>query len=79
MKQASIVVAVMIKAGVEPNVFIYNTLMEGYCRINQMNKARFLSCTMARRGVTPDVHTYNIMIHGLCELRMVDKAVNLYK
>ncbi|XLS59148.1 hypothetical protein HN51_008903, partial [Arachis hypogaea] len=69
----------MAKRGVKPDVVTYNSLMVGYCLVNQVNKAKYVFNTMAQSRVSLDVQSYNIMINGLCKSKMVDEALNLFE
>ncbi|MDP1131102.1 pentatricopeptide repeat-containing protein, partial [Klebsiella pneumoniae] len=62
VKEAKSVLAVMLKACVEPNVITYNTLMDGYVLVYEVKKAKHVLNAMPLMGVTPNVHSYNIMI-----------------
>ena len=46
VKEAKNVVAVMIKDGVKPNDVTCNSLMDGYCLVNEVNKAKYVFNTM---------------------------------
>jgi pentatricopeptide repeat domain-containing protein 1 len=53
VKEAKNVLAVMMKNGVKPDV-TYISLMDGYCLVNQVNKASDIFNTIALRGLDPD-------------------------
>jgi pentatricopeptide repeat domain-containing protein 1 len=53
------VLAGMIKQGMEPNVVTYNSLMDGYFLVKEVNKATYVFNTIARRGVALDVQSYS--------------------
>lgn len=46
--------------------------MDGYCLVNEVNKANYIFNIMFKRGVAADVWSYNIMIKGLCKIKRVD-------
>jgi len=60
LKKTRKVLAVMIKQSVDPDVVTYNSLMDGYFLVKDVNKATYVFNTIARRGVTPDVQSYNV-------------------
>ncbi|MED6220459.1 hypothetical protein PIB30_045013 [Stylosanthes scabra] len=68
----------MAKHGVKPDVVTYSSLIDGYCLINEVNKAKCTFEAMTQRGVAPNVQSYSIMINGFCKSKMVDDALNLF-
>ncbi|KAL2334599.1 hypothetical protein Fmac_015812 [Flemingia macrophylla] len=67
MKEAKIVMAAMVKAGVKPNVVTYTILMNGYCLINEVKHAKYVFNSMVQNGIAPNVHCYTTMIDGFCK------------
>jgi pentatricopeptide repeat domain-containing protein 1 len=51
----------MMKEGVKPDVVTYNALMDGYCLVNQVNKALGILNTMTDKGVAPNVRSYKLV------------------
>ena len=64
----------MMKACIKPDVFTYNSLIDGYFLVDEVKHAKYVFYSMAQRGVTPDVQCYTNMINGLCKTKMVDEA-----
>jgi len=52
--------------------------MDGYCLLNEVNKAKHVLSTIARIGVAPDAHSYSMMINGFCKIKMVNKALSRF-
>ncbi|KAF5959159.1 hypothetical protein HYC85_000368 [Camellia sinensis] len=63
----------------DPDVFAYNALINGFCKLNQIESANQVLNRMRDRGFSPDIITYNIMIGSLCsrgKLRLALKALD---
>ncbi|CAN0878202.1 Pentatricopeptide repeat-containing protein At1g22960, mitochondrial [Linum grandiflorum] len=43
---------------------IYNTLMDGLCKLGYLEGARKLKNDMVNHGILPDVLTYTIRVNG---------------
>lgn len=53
----------------EPNVFIWNTMIKGYCRTNCSKNAVFMYLEMLIRDFKPDAYTFPFLLKGFtCEL-----------
>ncbi|CAI0455533.1 unnamed protein product [Linum tenue] len=50
-----------------PNNVTYTTLIDGYCRLNDLESALSLRYSMADKGIYPTVVTYNSILRKLCE------------
>ena len=66
----------------EPDVFVYNAVISGFCKVNKTNSANEVLSRMRVRGFSADVVTYNIMIGSLCNrgklglaLKVVDQLL----
>ncbi|RYQ96721.1 hypothetical protein Ahy_B08g092575 [Arachis hypogaea] len=70
---------VMIERGQQPDIITYTILMDGYCRNNEVDKARNLFDMVIERGFVPDVWSYNILIKGYVKIKRVDEALSLMK
>ncbi|MED6139561.1 hypothetical protein PIB30_084973 [Stylosanthes scabra] len=80
IKDAKSVLAIMTKHGVKLNVVTYNSLMDGYCLLNELNKAIHVFNKMTQSGVVvPNVQSYNIMINGFFKSKLVDEALNIFE
>ncbi|KAK9088226.1 hypothetical protein Scep_027308 [Stephania cephalantha] len=81
VNKAHYLLEVMIQNGVEPDVSMYNRLMDGYCLQGKMEEAvkAFDSVqedwmTPIGKGVIPDAVTYSTLIQGLCKVGRVTDA-----
>ncbi|XP_078159332.1 uncharacterized protein LOC144554849 [Carex rostrata] len=74
---AAIVLDKMPMLGCTPDLFSYNTLINGHCKKGDIEKAEELLDDMVSRGLQPDVVTYNTLIDGLCKKGLIDKALNM--
>ncbi|CAG8475714.1 8735_t:CDS:1 [Scutellospora calospora] len=52
------------KLGAEPTLFLYNILIEGFVKLEDMNSAHCLYRDMSLRSIIGDVNTYNFLIWG---------------
>ncbi|OMO84457.1 Protein prenyltransferase, alpha subunit [Corchorus capsularis] len=73
VEKAIRVMEILEKYG-EPDVFAYNALISGFCKINRLDFANRVLDRMRRRGISPDVVTYNIMIGSFCSRGKLDSA-----
>ncbi|KAJ6325756.1 hypothetical protein OIU76_012774 [Salix suchowensis] len=60
--------------GLVPGEVIYNTIVNGYCQIGDMDKAILTIEQMESRGLRPDCIAFNSVINKFCEMQMIDKA-----
>ncbi|KRG90304.1 hypothetical protein GLYMA_20G081700v4, partial [Glycine max] len=74
MEAAEILLEEMQCKGVDLNVVIFNTMMDGYCKRGMMDEAFRLQDIMERKGFEADVFTYNILASGLCKLHRYEEA-----
>ena len=55
----------MRQAGCQPSLVTYSTLIKGYARARQMDRARAIAEeALSRRDLQPDVRLFNTLIHG---------------
>nr|GMC90123.1 pentatricopeptide repeat-containing protein At5g24830 [Ipomoea batatas] len=64
----------MLKTGITPDVFSYNTFIGLLCKEGKMDEACYMFNVMTRMGVCPDRITYKMIIQGLCMNGEVGKA-----
>ncbi|XP_016168078.1 pentatricopeptide repeat-containing protein At5g16640, mitochondrial-like [Arachis ipaensis] len=57
----------VIERGVVPDVWSYNILIKGYCKINKVDEAKNLMKDMFRKNIVPNIVTYNSLVDGLCK------------
>ncbi|KAJ0983220.1 hypothetical protein J5N97_011475 [Dioscorea zingiberensis] len=63
--------------GLKPDVIMYTSLMDGFCRNAEMDAAKELFNDMQGKGLKPDIITYSTMIEGFCTLGKLDEAQEL--
>ncbi|KAJ1692515.1 hypothetical protein LUZ63_009213 [Rhynchospora breviuscula] len=63
LRYACYVVREMLRAK-QQNVFIFTTLMNGYCRTGRLDVARNLFSEMTDAGIEPNVVTYTVFLDG---------------
>ncbi|XP_070042455.1 pentatricopeptide repeat-containing protein At3g22470, mitochondrial-like [Nicotiana tomentosiformis] len=68
----------MIGKGVEPTVITYNMIIDGYCLLGQVDKARRTFNSMIDNNIEPDIINYNILINGYCKKKKLDEAMKLF-
>ncbi|CAH8363301.1 unnamed protein product [Eruca vesicaria subsp. sativa] len=61
------------------NVAIYNTVMNGYVKCCDMEKALLFYKRMGKERVKLDVCTFNILINGYCKSGEFDKALDMFR
>lgn len=63
----------------KPDVVIYNTIVDGFCKNRLVNNALELSDQMDRCGVKADLVTHNSLITSLCSFGRCNDADLLLK
>ena len=69
----------MLYCGPSPNCATYNTLMKGYCLINNVDRALDVFSAMVNSGVMPNRVSCNILVHALCKKGLLEDARKLLK
>uniref|UniRef100_A0A0A9B0L0 Pentatricopeptide repeat-containing protein n=1 Tax=Arundo donax TaxID=35708 RepID=A0A0A9B0L0_ARUDO len=54
----------MLHRGVSPDVVTYNSIIDGMCKAQAMDKAEAVLQQMFAKGVLPVCTTYNSLVHG---------------
>ncbi|KAL0910455.1 hypothetical protein M5K25_021440 [Dendrobium thyrsiflorum] len=70
----------MVKAGVQPTIVTYNTILDCYCKEGQAEEAYMLLLDMEFNnfaGCLPNDVTYNVVINGLSKKGELEKAEKL--
>ncbi|KAL5850652.1 hypothetical protein ACOSQ4_008665 [Xanthoceras sorbifolium] len=57
-----------------PDTVTYTTMIDGYCKIGELEEAKKCLTEMGNRGCKPNVFTYNALINGLCLIGRVEDA-----
>lgn len=60
-----------------PNSFNYNSLIYGFCKNGQFDKAVEKFFLMQKNGITPDTVTYNVIADSYCRQGQVEEALQL--
>lgn len=66
------------RLGVEPNVFLYNTVISKLCRARKLERAMQLFDEMRQRGLNPSSVTYGALMNGCTRIGEETKAEELY-
>ncbi|XP_050229007.1 pentatricopeptide repeat-containing protein At2g17670-like [Mercurialis annua] len=61
--------------GVEPDCFLYNAIMKGFCKLGKNGEVVEVFKNMKEDGVEPDLLTYNSLIIGLSKCGRVRDAL----
>ncbi|KAJ4818885.1 Pentatricopeptide repeat (PPR) superfamily protein [Rhynchospora pubera] len=77
---AAKVFAKMPLLGCRPNVIIYTTLIDAFCKCGKTKTGLELSRRMAEDGscCKPNVATYNTLIRGFCREREIAEAMKMF-
>ncbi|KAF8714856.1 hypothetical protein HU200_027390 [Digitaria exilis] len=57
-----------------PDVWSFNVVIKGVCRVSNVRKALELVERMGEFGCSPDTVTHNILVDGLCRVNEVNKG-----
>ncbi|KAK2969206.1 hypothetical protein RJ640_024537 [Escallonia rubra] len=74
-----------LERGIRHGIFTYNTLIDGWCRLEQLEYGIKLYTQMGKldvlpdRGFAPDVVTYCNLIDGFCEKRNLTAGLSIFK
>nr|KYP43835.1 Putative pentatricopeptide repeat-containing protein At3g15930 family [Cajanus cajan] len=61
-----------------PSVFIWNTMMKGYSRINRPENGVSMYLIMLANNINPDLVTWNIMLSGYHRVKQFKKSNKLF-
>ncbi|KAL2941055.1 hypothetical protein RDABS01_029405 [Bienertia sinuspersici] len=64
--------------GVKPDIFTWNSLINGFCENAKIDGAMKVMKEMENNGVVPNIASYNIIIDGLCEAGRLEQAVDVF-
>ncbi|CAL5031825.1 unnamed protein product [Urochloa decumbens] len=69
-----------IKEGLySPDVWSFNVVIKGVCRVGNVQKALELFERMDEFGCSPDTVTHNILVDGLCRVKEVNRGRELLR
>uniref|UniRef100_A0A0A9FCP6 Pentatricopeptide repeat-containing protein n=1 Tax=Arundo donax TaxID=35708 RepID=A0A0A9FCP6_ARUDO len=77
--EAQILIDLMVRVGVRPDVISYNILIDGHCLVGGMDETMKLLGGMVSVGLKPNVVTYSILLHGFCKAGRIDDASSLFR
>ena len=63
------------KAVCSPDVVAYTTVIDGFFKERNVNKACDIFNEMVQQGISPNLVTYNSVVDALCKARATDKGV----
>ncbi|CAI0557215.1 unnamed protein product [Linum tenue] len=69
----------MVASRVSLNVYSYNILIRGFCRVGNLEMGLRLFEEMEKYGCLPNVVTYNTVIDTYCKLKRMDQAFGLMR
>ena len=65
----------MVAIVYELDVVIYISLIDGLCKMGELNFSIELQLLMVEKGMAPDVFTYISLIQGLSDAGLLDEAL----
>ncbi|KAF7123225.1 hypothetical protein RHSIM_Rhsim12G0060500 [Rhododendron simsii] len=68
----------MLGLGLEMNLFICNSIINGYCKLGKVHEAEGLVISMSSWKLKPDSYTYNTLLDGLCQRCAFADALQLW-
>ncbi|XP_037491417.1 putative pentatricopeptide repeat-containing protein At1g12700, mitochondrial isoform X3 [Jatropha curcas] len=68
----------IVEKGYQPNVYTYNVIVNGLCKIGKTTVAFDILKRMVEKGCLPNVVSFNAIIDSLCKDRFVTKALDLF-
>jgi pentatricopeptide repeat protein len=68
----------MKKEGVTANAVTYNSLIDGYCKERNMEKALEVCSEMTKIGIEPNIITFSTLIDAYCKMGNMEAAMGLY-
>ncbi|KAF9621733.1 hypothetical protein IFM89_027587 [Coptis chinensis] len=67
-----------LKDKFEPDVIIYTSLVNGWCRAGNIDQAERVFREMKEVGIQPNVYTYSIVIDALCRCGQISRAHDVF-
>jgi len=67
-----------LKHKFEPDVLVYTSLVYGWCRAGNINKAEEVFSDMKMAGIKPNVYTYSAVIDSLCRCGQITRAHDVF-
>lgn len=63
----------------DPNMVTYTTLINAYCKNDNLNMAKEIFDSMMLRGVGPDLFALTSIINGYCTYGKIEEAMRLFR
>ncbi|KAL9238128.1 hypothetical protein vseg_012598 [Gypsophila vaccaria] len=67
-----------LKERFEPDVVVYSSLVNGWCRVGKISEAERVFGEMKSKGIEPNVYTYTTVIDGLCRAGQITRAHDVF-
>ncbi|KAK4352020.1 hypothetical protein RND71_027538 [Anisodus tanguticus] len=67
----------MLRSGFKMNLFICNSLINGYCKAGKISNAEQVVRSMTRWNLKPDSYSYHTLLDGYCREGLIQNAFNL--
>ncbi|PPS10433.1 hypothetical protein GOBAR_AA10206 [Gossypium barbadense] len=69
----------MLNQGILPDIVVYTTLIDGFCKLGNIALAYKLLNEMQGQKIIPDLLTYTSIICGLCRTGKMTEACNIFQ
>lgn len=76
--EAKYVLVQMREVGFEPDIVVYNNLLNGYAVARKMGDAFDLLQEMRRKGCDPNATSFTILIQALCAQEKMEEAMRVF-
>ncbi|KAJ8541038.1 hypothetical protein K7X08_001854 [Anisodus acutangulus] len=67
----------MLRSGFKVNLFICNSLINGYCKAGKISNAEQVVRSMTGWNLKPDSYSYHTLLDGYCREGLIQNAFNL--
>ncbi|KAJ8480486.1 hypothetical protein OPV22_024213 [Ensete ventricosum] len=71
------VMSEMLDNGCSPDIWTYNIIINGLCKMGNVSDATVVLNDVIAKGYLPDVFTFNTLIDGYCKRLQLDKALEI--
>ncbi|KAE8660949.1 hypothetical protein F3Y22_tig00116944pilonHSYRG00167 [Hibiscus syriacus] len=72
-----LLIEMYVNGSFEPDAICYSTIIDGFCKEKQMNKALIIFQDMLDKRIEPNVVTFSSLVNGLCNVGCWDEAKRL--
>nr|CAD1826131.1 unnamed protein product [Ananas comosus var. bracteatus] len=62
-----------------PRAFVYNPIIDGLCKVGNVDEANSIMLEMERKKCFPDKYTYTILIIGHCMKGRISEAIAIFE